>query len=138
VLTKVCTIPQAKLFAILDEVLAEDDLEDVPFKACRISSPVGSVTRIRHPHLSGPDELWRELRAWIERENGRLHFGFLHLRQSEEKRTPELSFGEMLFHHGLDPRWLKHATQYVGSRADMYEAYLTGGDKDSVGHNYAP
>jgi len=31
VLTKVCTIPQAKLFAILDEVLAGDDLEDVPF-----------------------------------------------------------------------------------------------------------
>lgn len=99
-------------------------------KACRIASPVGSVTRIRHPHLSGPDELWRELRAWIERENGRLHFGFLHLRQSEEKRTPELSFGEMLFHHGLDPLWVKRATQYVGSRADMYEAYLTGADKE--------
>jgi hypothetical protein len=82
------------------------------------------------PYLSGPDELWRELRAWIERENGRLHFGFLHLRQPEKKRTHELSFGEMLFHHGLDPLWVKRATRYIGSRADMYEAYLTGIDNE--------
>lgn len=31
VLTKVCTIPQAKLFAIFDEVLAVDNPDDVPF-----------------------------------------------------------------------------------------------------------
>jgi hypothetical protein len=95
-----------------------------------VASPVAPVTRIRHPQLTSPDELWRELRVWIERENSRLHLGFLHLRQSEQKRTPELSFGEMIFYHGLDPCWVELATQYVGSRADMYVAYLTGGDRE--------